>query len=263
MFGLWIKLAVPIAARNIDQAGEQIKSARAAGADIIELRTDYLENLTVDLVKELIAEVKSAGDKKLPVIVTCRDKMQGGAIDYPQKLRVEVLTAALKAGAEFIDFDNKLKLEFHESKITSDARLLAYRELDEALGLISMIHFELRDIRTDKNTHHGLAALLRQTNYSRLAGYYDINDTELMAVDPAMRHVAVGRTIEGSAASKSIVSRFEIEILAQPRILEFLMNTSGMWESFFPSWLHCDELSVEIEQCREVLQKARYIGVVD
>jgi 3-dehydroquinate dehydratase/shikimate dehydrogenase len=99
------KLAVPIAARNIDQAGTQIESARAAGADIIELRTDYLENLNVDLLKKLIAEVKSSGDKKLPIIVTCRDKQQGGAIDYPQKLRVDVLAAAIKAGAEFIDFE--------------------------------------------------------------------------------------------------------------------------------------------------------------
>jgi 3-dehydroquinate dehydratase/shikimate dehydrogenase len=110
------KLAVPIAARNIDQAGEQIKSARAAGADILELRTDYLENLNVDLVKNLIADIKSTGDKKIPIIVTCRDKQQGGAIDYPQKLRVEVLAAALKAGAEFIDFEyeNFLSIEGQE-----------------------------------------------------------------------------------------------------------------------------------------------------
>ena len=99
------KLAVPIAARNREQAGTQIKSARAAGADILELRTDYLENLNVDLVKKLIAEIKNAGDKKLPVIVTCRDKQQGGALDYPARLRVDVLTAALKAGADFIDYE--------------------------------------------------------------------------------------------------------------------------------------------------------------
>jgi len=110
------KLAVPIAARNIDQAQTQIKSAVATGADIIELRTDYLENLNVDLVKKLIAGVKSAGDKKLPIIVTCRDKQQGGAIDYPQKLRIDILAAALKAGADFIDFeyDNFLSTECQE-----------------------------------------------------------------------------------------------------------------------------------------------------
>jgi 3-dehydroquinate dehydratase/shikimate dehydrogenase len=109
-------LAVPIAAQNLDQARQQIKAALAAGAEMLELRTDYLENLTVDLVRDLIAGVKSTGDKRLPVIVTCRDEQQGGAIGYQQQLRVDVLTGALKAGAEFIDFeyDNFLSTESQE-----------------------------------------------------------------------------------------------------------------------------------------------------
>jgi hypothetical protein len=58
-----------------------------------------------------------------------------------------------------------LKLEFHGTKVTSDVGLLAYRELDDALGLTSTVDSELRDIRTSKNTQHGLAALPRHSRY--------------------------------------------------------------------------------------------------
>ncbi len=116
---VWImetKLAVPIAAKDLDTARRQVKAALGAGAEMLELRTDYLENLSADLVKNLIAYVKNAGDKQLPIIVTCRDKQQGGATKYPQQLRVDVLTGALRAGAEFIDFeyDNYLSTENQE-----------------------------------------------------------------------------------------------------------------------------------------------------
>jgi 3-dehydroquinate dehydratase/shikimate dehydrogenase len=109
-------LAVPIAAPNLEQASQQIKTALAAGAEMLELRTDYLEGLNVDLAKELIAAAKSAGGGKLPIIVTCRDIRQGGKIAYPLRLRLDILVAALKAGAEFVDFeyDNFLSVEPQE-----------------------------------------------------------------------------------------------------------------------------------------------------
>jgi len=105
MYGAMTYIAVPIAAKNIEQAARRLKAAHLAGAEMIELRTDYLENLNSYLVKTLIARAKHLAEPPLPLIVTCRDSRQGGAIDYRLRLRLEVLTAALQAGADFIDFE--------------------------------------------------------------------------------------------------------------------------------------------------------------
>ena len=95
-------LTVPIAAKNHYELKEQIKAAKAADAEMLELRTDYLENLSVELANKVITEARGAA---LPIIVTCRDITEGGKNEYPQDLRVEILSAALEAGADFIDFE--------------------------------------------------------------------------------------------------------------------------------------------------------------
>jgi hypothetical protein len=130
-----------------------------------------------------------------------------------------------------VGFDRRLKLKFLGSQITTDAGLLAYRELDEALGLTEMGAELLQDSRLGQNKQHQLLPLLRQSIYSRLAGYEDVNDAERLCVDPAMRHVVGGRASqpEKQAASSSEVGRFETETLSSKRNLTALMNLSGRW----------------------------------
>jgi len=128
-----------------------------------------------------------------------------------------------------VDFDSQIKLEFHGASVTSDAGLVAYRELDEALGLTVMVDDIFRDPRRGKNTQHELTAMLRQAVYSRLAGYEDTNDAERLAVDPAMRQVVGGRAKDRQGASTSQMGRFETEILTARKNETALMNLSGMW----------------------------------
>ena len=128
-----------------------------------------------------------------------------------------------------VNFDRKLKLEFHGTKLTSDGGLLIYRELDDALSLTEMVESKLVDIRKGRNTQHELIGLLRQSIYSRLGGYEDTNDADRLSIDPAMRHLIGGRAKERPAASTSQMGRFETDILTQTKNLETLLDLSGEW----------------------------------
>jgi hypothetical protein len=68
-----------------------------------------------------------------------------------------------KKDAIRVNLDRKLKVKFNGTKVTSDAGLLAYRELDEALGLTAMIESKFCDNRKGRNTQHNIIALLRQS----------------------------------------------------------------------------------------------------
>ncbi len=77
---------------------------------------------------------------------------------------------------------------------------------------------------------HRLVGLLRQSVYSRLAGYEDTNDAERLAQDPTMR-IIVGRRVgpEKPAASTNTMSRFETEVLTQDGNVEWLGRLNDKW----------------------------------
>jgi Transposase DDE domain group 1 len=126
-------------------------------------------------------------------------------------------------------FDRRIKLEFHGAKITSDGGLLAYRDLDYAVGLTDMAITKLLDGRRGRNTRHKLIGLFRQSVFGRLAGYEDVNDAERLARDPVMRAIVGREGLDHAAASSSQMGRFETEWLASDANLETLADLSGAW----------------------------------
>ena len=83
-----------------------------------------------------------------------------------------------------VGFDRTINLAFHGVQVSSDAGLFPYRDLDEAARLTESSAPELADFRTGNNIRHSMTALLRQSIYSRLAGYEDVNDAERLALIP-------------------------------------------------------------------------------
>jgi hypothetical protein len=128
-----------------------------------------------------------------------------------------------------VDFDRRVKLEFHGSDISSDGGLLPYRELDHALGLTELSGEVLFEARRGKNTRHLLVGLLRQSVFGRLAGYEDVNDAERLAHDPVMRAIVDHKGLDRMAASSSQMGRFETEWLATDDNLAALTALSGVW----------------------------------
>ncbi len=107
-----------------------------------------------------------------------------------------------------VDFNRSVKVEVHGANVTSDAGLLAFLELDEALGLTDRVADLLVHTRSGLNTQHTLLAQLSQSVYSRLAGYDDTNDAEQLCDDPPIRQVVGKRAKEHKAASTSQMGRF-------------------------------------------------------
>ena len=88
------------------------------------------------------------------------------------------------------------------------------REPDERLGFGELIERHLTDDRA-RNTQLPLADLVRQSIYSRLATYEDVNDAERLSQDPAFRLIGSQKVLERGAALTSRLQSFETELLTQ------------------------------------------------
>jgi hypothetical protein len=78
-----------------------------------------------------------------------------------------------------LDFDRRLMLQFRGSVVTSDAGLLAHRELDDALGLTTVAGEMLADARAGRNGRHAFVGLFRQSVFGRLAVNFGVSETRV------------------------------------------------------------------------------------
>jgi len=97
------KIAVSIAASTPSKASSMLRKASRLGADLAEIRLDYLRK--GGLVKKLV------GTSEIPAIATFRSTRNGGARSVNEARRTEALVAAAKAGFSYVDVEvetNKL-----------------------------------------------------------------------------------------------------------------------------------------------------------
>ena len=114
-----------------------------------------------------------------------------------------------------LSFHSSLKVDFQGARVTSDGGLILVRELDERLGLSELMERHLSDSRRGKNIQLPLADLLRQSIYSRLAGYEDVNDAERLSQDPTFRLIGSKKLWERGAALTSRLQSFETMLLTR------------------------------------------------
>ena len=122
-----------------------------------------------------------------------------------------------------LSFNRFLRVGFQGSRVTSNGGLILVRELDERLGCSELIDEHLIDSRAN-NARFSFADLLRQSVYSRLAGYEDLNDAERVSIDPTFRLIGSQKIWDRGAALTPTLHGFETEMLASE---ENLLGADG------------------------------------
>jgi len=98
------KLCVPIVADTVERMVADAHAAIDRGAEMVELRLDYLGALDAATAQRLVTQVK-----KIPVevIATCRMAVEGGRYAGDERVRADVLAAAARAGADYVDVEHR------------------------------------------------------------------------------------------------------------------------------------------------------------
>ena len=96
--------AVQINSGNIEVNKVLFEKILKFEPDLLELRLDYIEDssfLTKDFITNLLAEIQP----KIPVILTLREKSEGGYLDIEPERRFDIIKMLIKAKPDYIDIE--------------------------------------------------------------------------------------------------------------------------------------------------------------
>src|SRR5712692_9459059 len=151
-----------------------------------------------------------------------------------------------------LSFNASLKVDFQGSRVTSDGGLILIRELDVRLGFGELIEQHLTDSRA-QNARLPFADLLRQSVYSLLAGYEDVNDAERLSHDPTFRLIGSEKIWDRGAALTSRLQTFETEMLAEDenfaglaRLNRALIGRAEAMDSAYRAVLDMDSTEIPV-----------------
>ncbi|KAF2298581.1 hypothetical protein GH714_024198 [Hevea brasiliensis] len=103
-------ICAPVMAESVDQMLVQMKKAKELGADLVEIRVDFLKNFSPRQNLEVLVK-----QSPLPTLITYRPKWEGGEYDGDESKRQEALRLAMELGSDFIDVELKVAQGFFSS----------------------------------------------------------------------------------------------------------------------------------------------------
>jgi hypothetical protein len=155
-----------------------------------------------------------------------------------------------------VGFDNRLKLKFAGSKVTSDAGLLVYRELDEALRLTEMVKTGTKVVRRAKYVTFQMA----EVAMSRLLFAAIVDRIAQLPPPGSLRHVAnVSGRCKPKFQGKMRAAR-GFEAPATGHLTLFVYQGARR----MPKGHHALDtrgdaaVKIEVDPCREPLQAGSY-----
>ncbi|UTB33346.1 MAG: type I 3-dehydroquinate dehydratase [Methanobacterium sp. ERen5] len=135
------RICVPILEKTYESALESSKSSITAGADLLELRIDFIENSDPDDVKNLIQEIN------FPLIATNRRKEENGFFKGSESDRIEILLEAAKV-AEIVDIELGTELDYLNKIVkTSNLSIVSYHDFEKTPDkdfLLEIVNKELK-----------------------------------------------------------------------------------------------------------------------